>query len=243
MTSTVLIDGQPVQITNGDRENARAWFLYSSSDSADASLALEETPMEYIGLNDSIDRVRECLTTHCNKEDDVCAILGFSQGATFCHILSILASAAAKKQSNNNPNNLKLYPFSKIHCAILLSGFPSMHNGPLLGENLATATRNAGVAASKKNAEAAAQGHNNYANNKLIELPSLHIFGEKDTSVPKSYGEKLATLFDNPDSYDHGKGHVIPHNAALCERVISFLDSCVDVFREGRESPPIDSLE
>lgn len=79
-----------------------------------------------------------------------------------------------------------------------------MHNGPL--SNNTTTER---------------------ANNKL-DLESLHIYGEKDTSVPKSYGEKLASCFVNPEIYQHGKGHVIPHNNALCERVLGFLDSALN---------------
>mmetsp|Transcript_18318 Transcript_18318/g.33511 ORF Transcript_18318/g.33511 Transcript_18318/m.33511 type:complete len:207 (+) Transcript_18318:462-1082(+) len=197
MTSTVAIDGKEVQITNGERKNAKAWFVYSTTDSADASMSLEETSMEYVGLDTSIDQVKECLA-QCN--DNLCAILGFSQGATFCHILSMLSCAA--KQNNDDPNNSEAYPFAKIQCAILFSGFPSMHD-------------NGSFSANSKNT----------AHNKL-DLRSLHIFGGNDTSVPKRYGEKLANLFSNPETYDHGKGHVIPHNAILCERVIEFLDSC-----------------
>mmetsp|Transcript_18233 Transcript_18233/g.32616 ORF Transcript_18233/g.32616 Transcript_18233/m.32616 type:complete len:249 (-) Transcript_18233:18-764(-) len=203
MMSTVKIDGKEVQITNGERKNAKAWFLYSKTDSADASMALKETPMEYIGLCASIQRVKECLMRCNNNHNNFCAILGFSQGATFCHVLSKLASTG---KHNNDPDS-DLNPFAKIRCAVLLSGFPSMHNGSL--ENITTKTT----------------AHNNNKNN-LIDLRSLHIFGEKDTSVPKSFGEKLANSFSDPETYDHGKGHWIPHTAVLCERVIDFLDSC-----------------
>mmetsp|Transcript_28612 Transcript_28612/g.61041 ORF Transcript_28612/g.61041 Transcript_28612/m.61041 type:complete len:250 (-) Transcript_28612:125-874(-) len=196
MTSTVEIDGKEIQITNGQRENAKAWFVYSSVDRADASMALEETPMEYVGLDASIDQVKEYLM-QC--DGNLCAILGFSQGATFGHILSELASTAKQKRHAN----LEANPFAKIQCAILLSGFPSMHNGPLSNTNTER------------------------ANNKL-DLKSLHIYGGKDTSVPKSYGKKLANCFDNPEIYLHGKGHVIPHNNALCERVLGFLDSALN---------------
>lgn len=197
MTSTVEIDGKEVQITNGQRENAKAWFVYSNIDCADASMALEETSMEYVGLDTSIDKVKEYLS-QCDGNLP-CAILGFSQGATFGHILSELASAAKKNTCSN------LDPFAKIHCAILSGGFPSMHNGPLASNDNTTTE---------------------VANNKL-DLKSLHIFGERDTSVPKEYGEKLASRFNNPEIYIHDKGHIIPNNKALCERVLGFLDSAL----------------
>ena len=156
MTSNVAIDGEVVQITNGRRENAKAWFVYSKTDYADASMALKEVPMEYIGLDVSIEKVKECLM-QC--EDEFCAVLGFSQGATFGHILSQLASTAKQKTSHdNNDNNSEVQcPFSKIQCSILISGFPSMHNGTI-----------------------------SYLNNdNKLQLNSLHIWGENDTSVPK----------------------------------------------------------
>ena len=87
MTSIVEVDGQQVEITNGDRENARAWFMYSKIDPSDTSEALKETPMEYYGLEASISVIRDCL---CKLESS-CTIFGFSQGATFVHILSILS--------------------------------------------------------------------------------------------------------------------------------------------------------
>mmetsp|Transcript_12144 Transcript_12144/g.23144 ORF Transcript_12144/g.23144 Transcript_12144/m.23144 type:complete len:242 (+) Transcript_12144:262-987(+) len=212
MTSTVEIDGKEVQRTNGERKNAKAWFLYSKTDSADATMALKEMPMEYIGLDASIQRVKECLLVRCcnNNHVNFCAILGFSQGATFCHILSKLASSA---KQNNDPDS-ELCPFAKILCAVLLSGFPSTHHGSLV--NVITKT----TAHNNNN------NNDNDNDNNLLNLRSLHIFGEKDTSVPKSFGTKLANSFSDPETYDHGKGHWIPHNAVLCDRVIDFLDSC-----------------
>ena len=196
MTSNVAIDGEVVQITNGQRENAKAWFVYSKTDYADASMALKEVPMEYIGLDVSIEKVKECLM-QC--EDEFCAVLGFSQGATFGHILSQLASTAKQKTSHDNNNNSEVQcPFSKIQCAILISGFQSMHNGTI-----------------------------SYLNNdNKLHLKSLHIWGENDTSVPKIYGEKLSNCFINPEIYVHEKSHYIPHNKPLIESVITFLQSC-----------------
>jgi len=204
MTSDVEIDGEVVRITNGKRENARAWFLYSRIDDADASMALRETPMEYIGLDASIYRLKECLE---RNGDGFHAILGFSQGATFGHILSQLR-CAEKRRDGTGPGARAL---DKVRCAILLSGFPSMHDGS--PPPRATA---GGVAT---------DGTGGDVNDKL-DLRSLHIYGDKDTSVPKSFGEKLARRFKDPETYDHGKSHMIPHNKALIDRIVTFLDSC-----------------
>lgn len=194
MTSNVEIDGEVVQITNGQRENAKAWFVYSKTDYADASMALKEVPMEYVGLDVSIEKVKECLM-QCESS---CAILGFSQGATFCHILSQVACTAKQKTQ---------CPFSKIQSAILISGFPSMHNGTI---PYLTTHKN----------------RNESNNNNKLHLNSLHIWGELDTSVPKIYGEKLSRCFVNPEIYVHEKSHYIPHNKPLIESVITFLQSC-----------------
>ena len=156
--------------------------------------------MEYIGLQDSINIVRKFLMQHISDGKKPCAILGFSQGATFCHILSMLASASKMENGDDCDDLEVIRPFQMIKCAMLLSGFPSMHDGKLLTSNI-----NIGE----------------------LDIKSLHIFGEKDTSVPKSFGDKLANRFVNPETYDHGKGHVIPHNADFCERVIKFVDSCL----------------
>jgi len=199
-TSEVDIDGEVVQITNGKRENARAWFLYSKIDNADASMALKETPMKYIGLEASISRLKKYLE---QNSDGFYAVLGFSQGATFGHILSQLVCAEKRCLGANT--------FCKIQCAVLLSGFPSMHN--ILLPDRATA---GSVATNDSCSDM----------NDKLDLRSLHIYGDKDTSVPKSFGEKLTNLFVNPETYDHGKSHMIPHNKALIERLVTFLDSC-----------------
>jgi predicted esterase len=193
MTSMIEIEGQLVEISNGDRNNAKVWFMYSENDASDASMALQEMPMEYFGLDESISMVKDCLLKLETTES--CTIFGFSQGATFSHILSILASAARKM-----PENAEISPFAKIDSVILVSGFPSMHQDFLGDKTVATDS------------------------NDPIPLRSLHIFGEEDTSVPKSYGDKLASRYLNPQIYVHEKGHFIPHNKTLCDTVIEFLD-------------------
>lgn len=193
MTSTVVIDGHQVQISNGDRENARAWFVYSDVDYSDASLALKELPMVYHGLGPSVQRIREILET---QVDDDCCILGFSQGATFGHILSILTHHA-NQSDHADP---VIGTFAKIKKVILVSGFPHMHCIPLAECIRETIKDN-------------------------IQVQSLHIYGEGDTSVPKSYSENLSNCFVHAEVYIHEKGHFIPHNKPLIDRVLQFLES------------------
>ena len=57
-----------------------------------------------------------------------------------------------------------------------------------------------------------------------LDLPSLHVFGEKDTSVPPLFSEKLARQFNDNVVYVHGKGHVIPQDIQACDQIISFMD-------------------
>lgn len=198
MTSIVIIDGKEVEISNGDRENARAWFTYCDHDYSDASMALKETPMTYHGLDASIEQIRDYLDTEVDVE---CSILGFSQGATFCHILSILAHHS---KESNFAEDTSLAPFAKIKNAILVSGFSHMHQSPL-ASCLKEATT------------------------KEIQLKSLHIYGEGDTSVPKRFSEDLASCFVNPEIYVHEKGHFIPHNKPLIDRVLQFLQPQQDI--------------
>ena len=198
MTSTVMIDGEAVQITNGDRENARAWFMYSEVDYSDASMALTESPMDYFGLDASIALIRDYLNAHVQHEE--CFILGFSQGATFCHIISMLTHAA--KQSDEFDADIS--PFAKIRKAILISGFSSMHERPLAACMKDTRKTN-------------------------IQVQSLHIFGENDTSVPKPFCVDLAKCFVNSEIYVHEKGHFIPHNKPLLDQVVHFLESDTQV--------------
>ena len=125
-----------------------------------------------------------------------------------------MLASAAKMETGDDCDDSVIYSFQKIKCVIILSGLPSMHNGPLLTSNIDIAEQDS-----------------------KLDIKSLHIFGEKDTSVPKSCGDKLANCFVSPETYYHGKEHVIPHNAAFCERVIQFVDSCLVDNRFGLSLP------
>ncbi len=253
MTSVVEVDGAEVEVTNGGRENARAWFLYSNANPADATGALDgTTPTEYVGLRMSVDLVGECLLRmrrnygHDDDDDDgdFCAVLGFSQGATFAHVLSSMAASSLPSSpgggrgnddgggdgdnrlrdppgapSSSSSSSSRSYPFGRIRCAILIGGFPSMHRAR---SSSSSSNRNDAVGV----ATTTDGGNDDGGGGGKIDLRSLHVHGEKDTSVPISYGRRLADRFVNPRRYVHGGGHSIPHNGILCEEVIDFLDSC-----------------
>ena len=96
------------------RENAKAWFLLNAQDPSDASLSQSGIPLTYIGLEESLQMVQEELQRNDVADESFTAILGFSQGAVFCHILSVLAQREP-------------YRFGAIKAALLASGFAAQH--------------------------------------------------------------------------------------------------------------------
>lgn len=111
ITSTIEIEGVPVEIENGKRENARAWFLLSETDPADASQSQSGQPLTYIGLEKALNIVKYELE---QDEEGFVAVMGFSQGGVFAHILSRLADSAQA-------------PFDRIRAALIASAFAAQH--------------------------------------------------------------------------------------------------------------------
>jgi len=111
-----------VDLSSRDRENARAWFLYDEHDPTNTEpMMMESTTQYYYGLDDSFELVRQYFKEiyessqmqekHPTHPTNVLAsVLGFSQGATFVHILL------------SHPEFQ-----SQIHSAIFMSGFRSQH--------------------------------------------------------------------------------------------------------------------
>lgn len=110
------------------RDNARGWFLLNKDNPSDVSLSQSGIPMTYHGIDESLRLVQQELQ---RNDDDYCAILGFSQGGVFAHVLMVLAMQAT-------PNNV----FARIKCAVIASGFPAQHvsteDSPFPLGNLAT---------------------------------------------------------------------------------------------------------
>jgi predicted esterase len=174
LTSIVQVDGVPVKIENGTRENARAWFLYSEDDPADATLSQSKIKMRYKGLEELLDVIHRGLEACTGKV----GVFGFSQGAVFVHLL--LAHPPF---------------FDRIKYGILASGFPAQH----LCDSKASHQR-------------------------MVDVPTLHLIGRKDTSVAPKHSQELVDLFKNAAVLWHDKGHIIPQQSEQCYTIISFLD-------------------
>jgi len=200
LTSTVEVDGQKVEITNGKRENARSWFLFNPDDPADASSSQSRVPMRYYGLQESLDIVetvlKELLQEHKDKTLPFVSILGFSQGSVLCHILSRLAEAAPDR-------------FGCIRAAILASGFAAQH---------VWSDRDGDDPSIVAMVE-------NMSDRVPISIPSMHTIGEKDQSVKPELSEDLAKIFVNPVVHCHEKGHMMVQRSGDCAHVIRFLDN------------------
>ena len=210
MKSTADIEGQTVQVTNGGRENARAWFTYKRDDPCDTTESQSGKYIEYVGLEESVDVLagvlQECPKNINGGNEDhdrgILALIGFSQGGTFAHILASLANSARKKSSGketdvkNERNADKI--FERIDGVILIGTFPAKHSPQ---EGSACHPRL----------------------DRSLETKSLHVIGKSDTSVCPESSRNLAALFDDAEIYEHEKGHVVPTNSASCEAIIGFL--------------------
>jgi len=270
MTSMVNVEGNPVEIVHGKRENARAWFYYSDIDRSDATLALSEQHMKYIGLEESVNSIGSFLRLqeeeekerrHKNSEgeqlqyeqycddgdddnDNFCAVLGFSQGAVFAHVLACLSSRARlhdqkKKESTGSkfrdtteeePSTTEeepsttnksdidvLLPFRKIDCVILASGFPAMHGNDGNNEGEVTPLPQIESLSTHQIAHI-------LSSSSSIYMPSLHLIGRSDTSVVPNLSLKLASKFFDGQLLLHDKGHTVPQKSAQSQEIIAFLD-------------------
>ncbi|KAL3937503.1 MAG: hypothetical protein SGBAC_007415 [Bacillariaceae sp.] len=201
--STITIDSQPVVISNHGalRKGAKAWFLYNREDPGDTSPMLTGKQIEYIGLEASISMVEQQLTKFLEaNEDEKIFILGFSQGAVFAHILG----------SYSNDQGIPP-PFHRIRGLVLVSGFPAT---PLQQRSIVM--------------DSVVVENSNVVDDQLqkIDLPSLHVIGRKDTSVPPSHSKKLYNCFVKGRKLEHEKGHLLTQQSAQCATIIQFLNEC-----------------
>ena len=206
MKSTIEINGEKVEVDNGKRENAKAWFLYSDVDPADASLALTETPMPYVGLEESCALIGNIIKEEVG-ENEFCGLLGFSQGSVMVHILSAITCYSKISNIEEKPLEIKsaLLQFHKIKCSILISGFIAMHNEPILPFLPSPIT----------------------SSKSSLGIPSFHIIGTKDTSVSPELSKKLYSCFShssNDNILYHEKGHMIPQRSFECSKIIQFIN-------------------
>lgn len=200
MQSTIVIEGFPVLVDNGSRENARAWFLYSDTDAANATLSQSGEPLTYVGLEETWTVIENELMQPDTEPtvDGVpfCAVLGFSQGAVLVHLLSILTTRLPRDS-----------PFRRINACLLASGFAAQHVSKDMTSPYHTVLGNVPADQSA-----------------FIEIPSLHLIGKNDTSVEPKASEHLAQMYSQPMFLDHEKGHILPQHSDDCARIVAFLD-------------------
>lgn len=233
-----------VEIDNGKRENARAWFLYNEQDPSDASQSQTGEPLTYIGLETSLEMVARELQTpqsttttrHKNIPDDgknsdddekadsssFVAVLGFSQGGVFGHILAHLACQQQQQKQ----------PFGTLGAVILAGGFAAQHVPAAVTSTTKTTT-------DALSCEIEADNYEYYnlsglanirdasgAPETKIDLPSLHWIGQNDTSVHPHKSLDLAKAFANAQVLWHEKGHLVPQKSAQCAQYVAFLNQC-----------------
>ena len=196
MKSITDVEGQPVEISNGGRKNARAWFTYNRDDPCDTSESQTGKFIEYIGLDESIEVIgnvlQRCVQADAasseSSERKIIALLGFSQGGTFAHILASLAEGEGT------------HLFRRIDGVICIGAFPAKHTPLEQSEYYPSLDRRIGI-------------------------KSLQIIGKNDTSVCPKLSNELAALFEDPVIYEHEKGHLVPNNSAACHAIIDFLSA------------------
>ncbi|XP_022826170.1 esterase OVCA2 [Spodoptera litura] len=52
--------------------------------------------------------------------------------------------------------------------------------------------------------------HKGFYEHNLITIPSLHVYGETDSMIPKEMSETLANKFNDPVTFEHPNGHYVP---------------------------------
>ena len=194
MISTVNIEGQPVEVTNGGRKNARAWFTYNRDDPCDTSESQTGKSVEYIGLDESLgligDVIKGCVeadgASSETRKGKIVALLGFSQGGTFAHVLASLAESEGTSS------------FRRIDGYICIGAFPAKHTPSEKSKYHTFLDRTIGI-------------------------ESLYIIGKNDTSVCPKLSNDLAALFEDSAIHEHEKGHLVPNNSVSCHAIIRFL--------------------
>ncbi|XP_013137716.1 PREDICTED: UPF0483 protein CG5412 [Papilio polytes] len=56
-----------------------------------------------------------------------------------------------------------------------------------------------------------------------INLPSLHVYGESDSIIPKEMSESLINLFNKPIVAEHSGGHYVPCSGPLKDIYLDFI--------------------
>lgn len=69
-----------------------------------------------------------------------------------------------------------------------------------------------------------AENLRNYFSPNALDIPSLHVIGEKDAIITKERSLQLSNCFINPCIAIHDGGHYVPANASFSHHYRNFLD-------------------
>ena len=216
-TST-LVDGdkeETIITTHGKRENARAWFAYNKSGSLD-------------GLRESLSYtcalLQHIFETHDIDPDNGIIAAGFSQGAVFCHVLASLAAQGHPLFRNLFTKFIFMSGFAAKQSFETIQGLPAIQTLPFSHMQFSDTTQIlAGSDERSSDYDRAIQLWERSSNALLIDIPSLHIFGTGDTSVPPSLSHELSSRFITSQRWRHSKGHVIRTNLDCSDAIFNFL--------------------
>ncbi|XP_053605274.1 esterase AGAP003155 [Plodia interpunctella] len=75
-----------------------------------------------------------------------------------------------------------------------------------------------------------------------ISLPSLHVYGESDSIIPKEMSESLINLFLKPVVAEHSGGHYVACSGSIKDAYLDFLhDRYQDIYEENKEKDGMNS--
>ncbi|XP_059054624.1 esterase AGAP003155 [Achroia grisella] len=69
-----------------------------------------------------------------------------------------------------------------------------------------------------------------------INLPSLHVYGESDSIIPKEMSESLISLFLQPVVAEHSGGHYVACSGSIKDAYLDFLHDRYEDLREPNET-------
>jgi hypothetical protein len=162
---------------------------------------------EYGGLTDSL----EMLLNIWNNDEGFEGVMGFSRGGRLAHLIATLHQASKGKL------------FQNLRYVIIASGYghvPMPENFPPKG----------GIW--DRFLDGNEHAHDNFD---PMEIPSLHIMGNKDRLITIENSKALLQSYVDPKIHEHDGGHHVPMRAVNTRTILDFIDS-VSSFAEGKEN-------
>lgn len=155
-------------------------------------------------------------------------VLGFSQGAVAVHQLlrelgawQRVAAAAAVASGGGGtqalpspPDDLAPILAAPPKWGVMVCGFPALHGPPLPDVDPSPATAAYGASVGMRP---------DLPCEPLLTIPSLHIVGEGDATVPPPLQRQLAACFASPRLMATDKGHAMPQRSADLAALVDFI--------------------